>query len=473
MATTNFTFTTLTGTETAGWNSINTLITSIDSKLNESTRLIATDNAFNTGYTITWNGTKWLANQITADGIANLAVTTAKIADDAVTLGTKTNGSYVATIAGTANQIASSGATSGEGIAHTLSLVSSAILPGTPTIGTPPTYTNGAAGDSKVATTKYVGDALAYATAGNITLTGDVTVNSGVATISNDAVNADKLKDSVSVDADRAVTTNHIRDNAITDAKLRTSSGLSIIGRSASSSGNIADITGIANQVLRVSGTTLGFGTITSAMIEDGTIVLADLAAALQELLVPTGSIQAYVGSTSPSGWLFCDGGAGTGAGTGTLNATSGTYLTLWNVLNNAGFTGIGTQSAMTLPDLRGRTLVGKGTNTDVNGLGKNEGIIAANLANRSPKHAHSHSLTAATTGSHSHGYYQQPGYTAAQSVGSGIPRAADNNAASGGYPTNTDSAGSHSHSVTGSVGTGSGTNDTAPFITVNYIIKY
>lgn len=53
-----------------------------------------------------------------------------------------------------------------------------------------------------------------------------------------------------------------IASNAVTDAKFRQSAGLSVVGRSANTTGNVADITGTANQVLRVSGTTLGFGSI-------------------------------------------------------------------------------------------------------------------------------------------------------------------------------------------------------------------
>jgi hypothetical protein len=41
--------------------------------------------------------------------------------------------------------------------------------------------------------------------------------------IRDDAVTSAKLKDSASIDTDRAVTTNHIRDNAVTTAKLATS----------------------------------------------------------------------------------------------------------------------------------------------------------------------------------------------------------------------------------------------------------
>jgi hypothetical protein len=52
-------------------------------------------------------------------------------------------------------------------------------------------------------------------------VTGDVTISStGVTTIGNDKVTATQLKDSASVDADRAVTTDHIRDDAVKSAKV-------------------------------------------------------------------------------------------------------------------------------------------------------------------------------------------------------------------------------------------------------------
>jgi hypothetical protein len=53
------------------------------------------------------------------------------------------------------------------------------------------------------------------------TVTGDVTISStGVTAIGTDKVTATQLKDSVSVDGDRAVTTDHIRDDAVKSAKL-------------------------------------------------------------------------------------------------------------------------------------------------------------------------------------------------------------------------------------------------------------
>lgn len=66
------------------------------------------------------------------------------------------------------------------------------------------------------------------------------------------------------------VATAGITDAAVTDAKLRNSVALSIIGRSANSTGVPADIATAADgDVLRRSGTTLGFGSIFSSAIGD------------------------------------------------------------------------------------------------------------------------------------------------------------------------------------------------------------
>jgi len=71
-------------------------------------------------------------------------------------------------------------------------------------------------------------------------VTGDVTISStGVTAIGNDKVTATQLKDSASVDADRAVTTDHIRDDAITNAKLDTASVVYSAGDLGASSGGV------------------------------------------------------------------------------------------------------------------------------------------------------------------------------------------------------------------------------------------
>jgi hypothetical protein len=59
-----------------------------------------------------------------------------------------------------------------------------------------------------------------------------------------------------------ATPTTTIADASVTYAKIQNVAGLSVIGRSANTSGVSAAITGTDGQVLRVSGTTLGFGAI-------------------------------------------------------------------------------------------------------------------------------------------------------------------------------------------------------------------
>lgn len=63
-----------------------------------------------------------------------------------------------------------------------------------------------------------------------------------------------------------AVPTGAIADDAVTDAKLRNSAALSVIGRSANSTGDPADIAAASDhQVLRRSGTAVGFGAVNLA----------------------------------------------------------------------------------------------------------------------------------------------------------------------------------------------------------------
>ncbi len=67
-----------------------------------------------------------------------------------------------------------------------------------------------------------------------------------------------------------------IGDNQIGDTKLRDSAALSVIGRSANSTGDPADIAAANDgEVLRRSGTTLGFGQVGTTGLADGAVTLA------------------------------------------------------------------------------------------------------------------------------------------------------------------------------------------------------
>lgn len=71
-----------------------------------------------------------------------------------------------------------------------------------------------------------------------------------------------------------------IDNSAVTSAKFRDSAGLSVVGRSTNTTGVVADITAASDgQVLRRSGTTLGFGTISSSGIANDAVTSSKIAA--------------------------------------------------------------------------------------------------------------------------------------------------------------------------------------------------
>lgn len=79
-----------------------------------------------------------------------------------------------------------------------------------------------------------------------------------------------------------AVGSDELADNGVADIDIRQSAGLSVIGRSANSTGDVADITaGTDNNVLRRSGTSIGWGAINLASSDavTGLLPVANLAA--------------------------------------------------------------------------------------------------------------------------------------------------------------------------------------------------
>lgn len=107
---------------------------------------------------------------------------------------------------------------------------------------------------------------------GNLTIDGDVTADN----IGDVAAQGDGDKGDITVSSGGGTWT--IDANAVTDAKLRDSAALSVIGRGANSTGDPADIAaGSDHQVLRRSGGSLGFGQIdlSQSAAVTGTLAIA------------------------------------------------------------------------------------------------------------------------------------------------------------------------------------------------------
>lgn len=223
--------------------------------------------------------------------------------------------------------------------------------------------------------------------------------------------------------------------------------------------------------------------TVASTNIVNGTIVLGDLAAALQEFLVPVGSINAWSTNTAPAGWQLCDGTA----------VSRTTYAALFAVIGETYGAGDGS-TTFNLPNLKGRAIVGRDSSqTEFDTLAETGGAKTVTLSSSEipshthtithdhGTHSHSASLVIDSAGSHNH----------TLTVTSGALTAASGTAAVG--ITNeslntTGTAGTHSHSSTltiaastsitftgnsGPTGGGGAHNNLQPYIVLNYIIKH
>lgn len=320
-----FGFTYLTGTEIAGYTSINALIASIDTQLtnripNEDTSGSGAYNAYvpiydstqSSGFTQSLIGTSNIADSaITSAKIANGAIVDADIATGTITdsklatiatAGKVSNTATSALSTNTANAIVTRDA-SGNFSANTItanltgnaatvttnanltgpitsvgnatSITANTTLPGAPLIGTANGSYPQATNLSRVSTIQYVNDAVVNVNSSlsSTSLTGEVGGTVGATVIRTDA----------SVDANRPVSTNAIKDSAVTNAKLAGSITPSKVTGTAITA---ADVGTVTNTMLgsiaaaKVTGTAItaaDVGTVTSAMILDNTIVASDI----------------------------------------------------------------------------------------------------------------------------------------------------------------------------------------------------
>lgn len=215
--------------------------------------------------------------------------------------------------------------------------------------------------------------------------------------------------------ADGAVTTDKIADDAVTDAKLRDSAGLSVIGRSANTAGDPADITATADgQVLRRSGTTLGFGQVATAGIADDAVTADKIVDNLdgQPIGLNADKVDGYHANDLLAGGIIKGGiiiwYGSLGGSDGHRPIVDGSPNEDWHLCNGETVNGVAT------PNLVNRFIVGAGG--DYN-RGDTGGEDASDLNHRHG--AGSGGLTTQSGGSHRHGL------SGAQSVSTGSYSAA------------------------------------------------
>jgi microcystin-dependent protein/cytoskeletal protein CcmA (bactofilin family) len=178
-------------------------------------------------------------------------------------------------------------------------------------------------------------------------------------------------------------------------------------------------------------------------------------------LLVPTGSVITYAGTSAPNGWLICDGSA----------VSRVTYANLFTTVSTLYGTGNGS-TTFNLPDLRSKLPIGAGQ-----GSGLTNRVIATTGGQESITNvpAHTHTGTTNSNGDHTHTVSNT-----VQKSGFNTPDGLDNESGGGAeidtintISTTTSTNGAHTHTFTTN-STGNASVDVMnPFLVLNYIIKY
>lgn len=198
---------------------------------------------------------------------------------------------------------------------------------------------------------------------------------------------------------------------------------------------------------------------------------------------VPTGSVQAFAGSTAPTGWLLCNGAA----------VSRTTYASLYTVIGTTYGAGDGS-TTFNVPNLQDRVPVGSGSTYARGATGgaatvtlttaqipSHSHTLASGTVSTHSGHTHTVSGTAASDGSHTHSVNNQ-GTRSDILAGGGTTTAAtgSGNTGSGGSHTHSvsgtaASGGSHNHTLSGSTGTegtGQAHDNLQPYLALPFIIK-
>ena len=186
--------------------------------------------------------------------------------------------------------------------------------------------------------------------------------------------------------------------------------------------------------------------------------------------LIPAGTMILFGGTSTPSGWFWCDGSA----------YSRTTYAALFAAIGTTWGVGDGS-TTFNVPDLRGRAPIGVGQGSGLTnrtlGAKLGEENHANTLAENGP-HTHTGGLHAHTGGAHTHG--ERTGGDVPAYVGLGGGSAGVQNSNNGNATTriHTDSGGAVATSsdgavVTTSSGSGTAHNTMQPSLVVNYLIKF